>query len=216
MDELIRRYLEYLQVEKGLSSNTQEAYRRDLQKFRNYFAEKKITSINEIDKDSLAAYIYQLHKKNGSPATIARKIASLKGFFQFLCLEDVLEFDPSVYLESPKLVKKLPQVLSEEEMDVLLQEPQGVVNPIQLRDKSMLELLYATGLRVSELVNLNVNQVDVKLAFVRCIGKGNKERIIPLGSMAAQWVSAYAEKEGRSCSKILQKRHCSLIILASV
>lgn len=193
MDGLIGQYLEYLQVEKGLSRNTQAAYRRDLHKFSSYCAAKHLAPVTEINKDSLAAYVYHLKRNGESPSTIARQIASLKGFFRFLCLENILEYDPSVYLESPKLIKKLPKVLSEEEVDVLLQNPQGA-SPLQLRDKSMLELLYATGLRVSELVNLSVNQVDVKLAFVRCIGKGDKERIIPLGSVAAEWVSTYIEK----------------------
>lgn len=193
MDELLNRFLEYLLIEKGLSANTLDAYKRDLRKFFTYLKAQNIDSLQVVNKDILAAYLYYQKKISISPSTIARQIAALKGFFRFLCLEDFIESDPTIYLETPKLKKKLPYILTVEEVDTLLQEPQGI-EPIQLRDKAMLEVLYATGMRVSEMINLNIKQVHMDMAFVRCIGKGNKERIIPMGSYAAKCVKAYWEK----------------------
>lgn len=193
MDKLLQAFIEYLLVEKGLSSNTIEAYQRDISKLLEYLKHKSIKQIDNVSKDTLAAYIFYLKKKEQSPATIARQIAALKGFFRFLCLEGVIGVDPSLNLESPKLAKKLPRVLSEEEMINLL-EKKNTDKPIELRDLAILELLYATGMRVSELVNLNLGQVDLDLAFVRCVGKGDKERIIPLGLIAVHAIKAYLKE----------------------
>lgn len=193
MDKLLEGFLEYLCVEKGLTANTLVAYRRDLEKFFLYCKNKEVTNPQSIDRNFLAVYIYVLKRRQDSPATIARQIASLKGYFKFLCLENLIESDPTVNLESPKLEKKLPKVLSMAEVDKLLKTPSGY-EPLQLRDKSMLELIYATGLRVSELINLTVKQVNIDLAYVRCMGKGNKERIIPMGSFAAKSIMTYLEK----------------------
>lgn len=190
MDKLLDVYIEYMQVEKGLSKNTLEGYRRDTARLIDYLRDKKIRHIQDVRKDTLAAYVFYLKKQELSPASIARRISSLKGFFRFLCLEDYIEDDPSLNLESPKLAKKLPRVLSEKEISSLL-EKKDISKPMELRDKAILELLYASGMRVSELANLNYHQVDLDLAFVRCIGKGNKERIIPLGSAAVQAVREY-------------------------
>jgi integrase/recombinase XerD len=184
--------LEYLQVEKGYSVNTIAAYRSDLKDFTGALNLKSSTDIRVVTPDKLAKYVYQLRKKQNSPATIARRIAALKGFFRFLCLENVVEIDPTINMETPKLAQKLPRVLSIEEVDLLLKEPQEK-SPFSVRDKAMLELLYATGMRVSELVNLDLRQVDLENSFVRCIGKGEKERIIPLGSIALHWVKAYLD-----------------------
>jgi len=193
VDKLSQAFIEYLLVEKGLSSNTLEAYRRDISKFIRYLQDKKVLQIQDVGKDTLAAYLFYLKKQEQSPATIARQIASLKGFFSFLYLEGVIVKEPSLNLESPKLAKKLPQVLSEEEMVNLLEERNGS-KPVEIRDRAILELRYATGMRVSELVNLNMGQLDLELAFVRCLGKGDKERIIPLGSKAVQAVSTYRQE----------------------
>lgn len=193
MDKLINDFLEYLLVEKGLSRNTLAAYKRDLEKFYGFLKSRQVETIHTVDKDMLAAYVFFLRKNNASPATIARELASLKGFYRFLCLERILEADPSIYLETPKLSKKLPRVLSVDEVDSLL-TVQRNQKPAELRDKAMLELLYATGMRVSELTGLNLGQIDLELAYVRCIGKGDKERIIPLGSVALQCVRGYLDK----------------------
>jgi len=201
LDELLSCYLEYLQVEKGYSSNTLAAYRSDLQDFIVSINLTSSIDIKEVTRDKLATYIYNLHKKQNSPATIARRIASLRGFFRFLCLENILELDPTINMETPKLAQKLPRVLSIDEVDILLREPQDN-SPFSVRDKAMLELLYATGMRVSELVNLDLMQVDLEIGFVRCIGKGDKERIIPLGSLAIRWVKAYLDFARLKLSKV--------------
>lgn len=190
MDRLQFSFIEYLLVEKGLADNTLAAYKRDIAKLLKYLTEKNVKDIEEVSKDTLTAYIYYIWKKGGAPASIARQIASIKGFFRFLCLERIISLDPSLQLESPKLQQKLPQVLSEEEVDNLLQGIDGA-KPADLRDKAMMELLYATGMRVSELVNLNTVQLDLEMAYVRCLGKGNKERIIPLGSVSVKAIKEY-------------------------
>jgi len=192
LDEHLRRFLEYLLVEKGLSSNTLSAYRRDLQKFFNYMSTKNQKLIENINKDFLAAYLFHLRKGKDSPATIARQVASLRGLFRFLCMENILESDPSIHLETPKIPKKLPRILSVEEVDTLLQAIPGS-DPALMRDQAMLEMMYATGMRVSELVGLNLKQVDLTMNFVRCTGKGDKERIIPLGSLAVRSTRDYLE-----------------------
>jgi integrase/recombinase XerD len=189
----IQEFLIYLQVERGLAENTLVAYKRDLEKFSCYLKEKEKLDLKKVDKNFLAGYFYFLHKKGESSASIARQLASLRSFFKFLCLEEYLETNPTVYLETPKLSQKLPRVLSENEVDKLLETPQGI-GPLNLRDKAMLELMYATGMRVSELVNLTVQQLNLDLAYVRCLGKGNKERIIPLGSQAAKSLKVYLQK----------------------
>jgi integrase/recombinase XerD len=196
LTDWIEEFLVYLQVERGLAPNTLIAYKRDLEKFDHYLKEKEALNLKEVDKNFLAGYGYALRKKGESPASAARQLASLRGFFKFLCLEEYLEKDPTIYLETPKLPQKLPRVLSENEVEKLLETPQGI-DPLTLRDKAMLELMYATGMRVSELVNLTVRQLNLDLAYVRCLGKGNKERIIPLGSQAAKSLQVYLQK-GRS------------------
>lgn len=192
MDELLCTFLEYLQVEKGYSPNTVASYKSDLKKFLDFSKTKNKTDIREVKRDYLAAYIFNLHKGKNSPATMARHIASLKGFFRFLCLENILEIDPSINIETPKLAKKLPKVLTVDEVDMLLRDPLDV-SFFSIRDKAMLELLYATGMRVSELINLDLIQIDLDMCFVRCTGKGDKERIIPIGSLAVKSIKTYLE-----------------------
>lgn len=192
MDELLCAFIEYLQVEKGYSPNTLASYQSDLQKFAAALKTKNINDIKEVDRNYLAGYIFNLRKGKNSPATIARRIASLKGFFRFLCLENILAIDPSINLETPKLAKKLPRVLSVDEVDMLLRESKEAT-PFSIRDKAMLELLYAAGMRVSELVNLDIVNIDLDIGFVRCTGKGDKERIIPIGSHAARWTKTYLD-----------------------
>lgn len=192
MDKLLEGYIEYILVEKGLSPNTLEAYRRDIKKLIIYLTQREISKCEDINRDTISAYLFHRHKCKASPASVARQVASIKGFFRYLCQERILRIDPALHLESPRLPQKLPKVLSEEEASALVQGEDG--RAASLRDKSMLELMYATGMRVSELTGLDVNQVDLEMSFVRCIGKGNKERIIPLGSFARESIREYLEK----------------------
>lgn len=193
LDKFLQAFLEYLQVEKGLSVHTLDAYKNDLSKFIHYLQNTGEKDIKELDQDFLAAYIFYLHKRHDSPATIARQIASIKGFFKFLCLEGILQKDQTIYLESPRLERKLPRVLTTDEIEQLLHDFKDL-KPIQKRDRTMLEVLYATGMRVSELVNLKINQVDTELSYVRCLGKGNKERMIPMGKIASRYLQEYLEE----------------------
>ncbi len=192
MDKYLQGFLEYLLVEKGLSANTLEAYKRDIRKLLQYLKEHNI-ELAAVNRDTLAAYIYHLKKLNYTPATIAREIASLRAFFRFLNIDGIIDTEPTANIETPKIAKKLPKVLSEEDTAILL-EKNSRMGPLELRDWAILEVFYATGMRVSEMVNLNLGQIDLDLAFVRCIGKGNKERIIPLGSVAVRALKAYLKK----------------------
>lgn len=193
MDEQVQEFLIYLQVEKGLAENTLVAYKHDLQKLISYLKKEQLADFKDVDKNLLAGYFYFLRKNKEAPSSTARQLAAIRGFFKFLCMEEYLEMNPAIYLEPPKLPQILPRVLSEVDVDKLLENPQGI-DPLTLRDKAMLELMYATGMRVSEMVKLKLPQINLDLAYVRCLGKGNKERIIPLGKNAARSVQNYLEK----------------------
>lgn len=191
MQDLIGDFINYLAVERGLASNTLESYGRDLRQYYEYLQTKgKLTSLREASRANVISYLLQMEKVGKSPATIARRLAALKSFYQFLVRESLVERDPTANLESPKLDRKPPKVLSVREVETLLRQPKtGTVNG--LRDKAMLEVLYATGIRVSELVSLAVPDVNLELRYVRCLGKGSKERLVPLGTIACQAVTEY-------------------------
>ncbi|MDA8212081.1 MAG: site-specific tyrosine recombinase XerD [Clostridia bacterium] len=201
MEKLISNFLNYLAVERGLANNTRESYGRDLCQFAGFLARQKLTTASEIHKNHVMAYLLSLQKSGKVPATIARHLAAIKGFFRFLLNEGLVPKDPTLNLESPKLRKKLPQILSNAEVDSLLNQPDSG-RVAGLRDKAMLEVIYATGLRVSELCSLNEQDLNLELGFLRCIGKGSKERIVPLGRLAVQAVTAYLQR-GRV--KLLKK-----------
>ncbi len=190
MQKQLDNYNNYLAVEKGLAQNTLESYRRDLKKFHNYLKKNGIDSINSIDRNLIGSFLGELKKSGYAMSTISRTIASIRSFFNFLLEEGVIVNNPAHELESPRIEKKLPRVLTTGEVDRLLGQPRpGEHNG--LRDKAMLELLYASGIRVSELVSLNVTDLDPRVGFLRCRGKGMKERIVPVGSVAINCVSEY-------------------------
>ncbi|TYO95596.1 site-specific tyrosine recombinase XerD [Desulfallas thermosapovorans] len=185
-----RHFLNYLAVERGLAQNTISSYALDLKQFKNFCRRRQVSKAGEITRNVVLNYILELKKSGRSSATIARHMAALKAFCRFLVDEQVLGSDPMANLESPGLPKKLPGVLAQEEVQKLLEQPR-VGNPGGLRDKAMLELMYATGMRVSELLTLDLDQVDCEHGYVRCLGKGSKERIIPVGSVARNFLSEY-------------------------
>lgn len=193
MEGLIDAFIHYLAVERGLAENTLISYRRDLIQFKKFLQREKGSNIKDVGRNVILAYLLFLQKEGRAPATISRHLAALKSFFSFLLNERLIERDPTVNLESPKLEKRLPKVLTVEEVDLLLAQPQPV-DPAGMRDKAMLELLYATGIRVSELISLDVEHVNLELSYIRCFGKGAKERIIPMGSVARRWVRTYLER----------------------
>lgn len=191
MELHIKDFMHYLIVERGLAKNTIESYQRDLVKYVQYLKHvEQLSSVNDVTRVNILSFLKHLHEQNKSSKTIARHIASIRAFHQFLLREKAAEQDPSVHIETPQLERKLPKVLSAGEVDALLSIP-NLNTPFGVRDKAMLELLYATGMRVSELMNLNLDDVHLTMGFIRCFGKGSKERIVPIGRMAAEAVEAY-------------------------
>lgn len=197
MNEHVQDFLQYIIVERALSKNTIDSYKRDLTQYVRYLEKvESLETIHEIDRNHIMGYLLFLKENGKASTTLARNIASIRSFHQFLLREKVSSQDPSVHIETPKTERKLPKVLSTEEVEALLDTP-AANDPFSQRDKGMLELLYATGIRVSELVHLNIGDVHLDMGFIRCIGKGNKERIIPLGKMAQAAIEQYLQN-GRS------------------
>ncbi len=193
MEDQVKDFIHYMIVEKGLAQNTVVSYERDLKGYLKYIQKvEQLSSLHDVTRLHIINFLHHLKDTGKSSKTIARHIASIRSFHQFLLRERVVEHDPSVHIETPQAERKLPKVLSIEEVEALLQTPQENT-PFGLRDKAMLELLYATGLRVSELINLDLSDVHLTMGFVRCLGKGNKERIIPLGRLATEAVEKYIQ-----------------------
>ena len=181
MYEIISQYLEYLEIEKGLAQNTIDAYRRDLYSF----AENCENELNKIDRLNINSYIRSLKEKNFAPTTLIRKVASLRGFFKWATSMNILEKNPASTLEQPKVPQRLPKVISLKEVEEILHSD---LEPLQAL---IIELLYSCGLRVSELANLKLNDIDKSSKYVRCFGKGSKERIIPIGKKAIEALDNY-------------------------
>jgi integrase/recombinase XerD len=191
---VISSYLMHVRVEKGLSVNTISAYKRDLQKF-DEFARKRKLVLETVGRDDLVDFLAGLYRLKLESRTVARQLVTLRNFFRFAQIQDLIADDPSINLESPKIRRHLPGYLRLEEVEKLLEQPDSGT-PMGLRDRAMLEVLYSTGLRVSELIGLRVSDLDSKVGCVRCIGKGDKERIVPVGKKAVSMVDKYL-REGR-------------------
>lgn len=192
MNEIIEEYLKFIQLEKGLSENTIGAYRRDLKKYQDYLEEEKISHIDFIDRQTIQVCLGDLHDKGASAKSIARFISTIRSFHQFALREKYAAKDPTVLIETPKYERRLPDVLEVDEVIRLLETPDMSKNN-GYRDRAMLELLYATGMRVTELINLKVEDVNLIMGFVRVFGKGNKERIVPLGETIIDILETYIE-----------------------
>lgn len=184
----IAEYLEYNEAERGLAENTIMAYRRDLSDFCNYLNQLGIDDIKLIQRTHLNYYIKYLRDKKLKPTSIVRKIAALRGWFSWLMVNGELNSDPSVTLEHPKVGIRLPKVLTYDEIMSIMNEK------LSLREHSILELLYACGLRVSELVNIKINDIDLTSNFLRCTGKGSKERIIPICKSTCKIIKKYLKE----------------------
>ncbi|MCX7780243.1 MAG: site-specific tyrosine recombinase XerD [Negativicutes bacterium] len=193
MDSYVNEFINYLAVERGLAQNTLESYGRDLRQFQSYLSGSQIDIVKDSNRNTILAYLNSLQSKGRAVSTISRNLAAIKSFYQYLVRERYLEKDPAANLESPKLEKKLPKILTIAEVEELLKQPNTYI-PTGLRDKAMLELLYATGIRVSELISLNISDVNLDMGYIKCYGKGAKERIVPLGSIAAKCVQEYTNK----------------------
>lgn len=183
-------YIHFLKVERQLSQNTVASYKRDLLNYIVQLEKAGVGSIDDIDRSTILQYLHQLKEQGKSSRTVARHISSIRSFHQFLLREKVTSQDPTVHLEMPKLEQKLPSVLSVKEVDKLISMPASSKSQGK-RDIALLELLYGTGMRVSELIGLNVDNIHISMGFVRVFGKGGKERIIPLGGGAMKACTAY-------------------------
>ncbi len=186
--DYLSEYLEYLSVERGLSSNTEQAYRRDIIFFINFLEKSSVFEFEQVSKSIINSYIRELRNLNYSPTSIVRKTASLRGWFKWLSANELIEHDPTVSLEGLRLSRYLPKVLSINEINALFSQD---LNNIQ---KAVIELLYAAGLRVSELSGLNLSNVNLAQGYVRCFGKGSKERLVPIGGSAKRAIENYLKE----------------------
>lgn len=197
MRDRIDAFLHHINVELGYSPNTQTAYRNDLGQFADYLdSEERVARWSDVDTHVVVRYVLHLKEREYSPATVARKVAAVKSFFHFLVAEGVVADDPTATLDAPRVKKRLPRALPREDVERLLAAPLEQEGPKAVRDAALLEMLYATGMRVSELVALNVDDVNLASATARCFGKGSKERIIPMHVRAVEALRVYLE-EGR-------------------
>lgn len=186
--QILSEYLEYLEVERGLSANTLDAYRRDLSAFLEFCSNLGAEELTQIQRTHLNSYILELREKKYCAASVMRKIASLRGLFKWLCANEICIQNPILTLEQPKIPRNLPKVMSISEIENILRED------LTKCERLVVELLYGCGLRVSELVNLKTNNLDLSASYLRCSGKGSKERLVPLGSKAKEALKSYFEQ----------------------
>jgi len=192
-DDILNEFLFFLSVEKGLSENTVNSYRIDIEKFLDFCLEKKISNIIKVDKKVLENYLQYLNERGISTLSQARYLSSLRSFFNFLIGKGEINFNPLDKIDSPKVKRNLPDVFTVEEVFKLL-DSIPTENCLGIRDKALLEVLYACGLRVSELINLKQRDIYPNEGVIKVWGKGSKERIVPIGSSALKWIRIYQEK----------------------
>ena len=208
-DDILKKFLDFLAVEKGLARNTVESYERDLHKYLLFMKDK---SHDEITQNDLVSFISHLSSSGISMPSVARCLAAVRGLHKYLIIDGLARTDPTVNLETPRGWKRLPQTLSTVDVDALLTQP-NTATSIGLRDKAMLELLYATGLRVSELVGLRLQDINLERGFLIVMGKGSKERAVPMGEVASAAVSRFLEG-GRTA--LLNGRDSDLLFISSM
>lgn len=183
-------YLVHLKIERDLADNSVASYRRDLQKYIDFLEAEKVFMWDEIDRYNIVLFLQRMREEGKSESSIIRMTSSLRQFHQFLRQEKITENDPMQYVETPKKAEVLPKVLSMKEVERLLETP-DVETEIGLRDRAILEVMYATGLRISELVHLEMDELHLTMGFIQTVGKGNKERILPIGGEAITWLNEY-------------------------
>lgn len=187
---IIDTFLDALWMEQGLSRNTLDAYGNDLKKFAGWLLQTQQTSLDKVEQADIQQYLSYRSGKGNSPRSNARLLSTLRRFYAWLLRENKISEDPTSLIDSPRLGRTLPKSLSESDVEALLNEP-DTQSAMGLRDRTMMEVLYATGLRVSELVNLTITQVNLQQGVIRVTGKGNKERLVPLGEEAINWLEQY-------------------------
>jgi len=206
----VEEFLNFVAVEKGYSEHTAAAYRNDLNQFLTYLEDEAVSSWQAVNRTHILNYILYLKGREYASSTVARKVASVKSFFHFLVAEGVLQDDPTAAVNSPAADKHLPHPLSPEDMARILAEAARGHTPRASRDRALLELMYATGMRASEITDLTVDALDIEAGVVRCLGKGNKERILPLYERAREALQAYLEN-GRA--RLLRGRNESALFV---
>jgi len=209
LDRAIDVYLDHIKVERNLAANSVAAYARDLAKFRSFSAERHVDSLEEVTANLVLEYLIWLSTQRMAVRTQARNLVALRGLFKHLRAEKLMELDPTAAVELPKIGRKLPEVLSLDEVERLLAAPDRATT-LGLRDAAMLELLYATGLRVSELCRLRVDDLDLEVGFVSTVGKGRKQRLVPVGESARELLRQYQT----TARPTLDKRRSNFLFLS--
>ncbi|GEN47318.1 site-specific tyrosine recombinase XerD [Ligilactobacillus pobuzihii] len=209
INELVVNYLHFLTVERGLSANTVTSYRNDLDQFVKYLKKQNFDKFSEVTRQDITAYLQEETARKKANSSIVRSVTSLRRFFSYLIHEKKITTDPMNLIDTPKQEKHLPEVLSRHEVEQLLETP-NVGEPLGLRDRAILELMYATGLRVSEVINLKLADLHLPVGLLKTIGKGQKERIVPIGDTAAYWIDEYLE-HGRV--KLLKEKRSDFLFL---
>lgn len=190
--EALAEYIIYLKIERGLSANTVTSYKRDIEKYLTFLTEKKITQLDEVSRFEILDFLQTLRQSGAADNSIIRMVSSLRKFHQYLKRESIVSDDPMQLIDTPKKASTLPKAISPQAIEQLLEAP-DTTTPLGVRDRTILELMYATGLRISELVNLKLSDMHLTMGFIQTMGKGEKERIIPLGEIASQWLDHYLE-----------------------
>jgi len=208
MIDQVERFLNYLTVEKGLSANTLEAYKRDINKFRKHI-EDAGKSIIRFKRADIVSYINLLRDSGNQASTIARNIASIRGLCRFFLIEGIIKEDPVENLSTPKGWKKIPRIIGSEEVTDLLKKPEG--KTLSLRDRAMLEIIYSSGLRASEVINIKMGDINFEAGFITVTGKGSKQRVVPVNELAMETVTEYIEKLR---PEILKKRSSQYLFIA--
>lgn len=188
LSPLIAQFVERLWLEEGLSPNTRSSYASDLRHFEDWL--KRVGSLEQASAVDIEAYLAVLYRRKSSSRSVARLLSCLRKFYRFLVRESQIQEDPTLGIDLPKLGRPLPKTLTEEDVECLISAP-DTETPLGLRDRAMLELLYATGLRVSELISLTLGQINLRQGVVRVVGKGSKDRLVPLGEVAEDWLDRY-------------------------
>lgn len=190
--EALEEYIIYLKIERGLSANTVTSYKRDIEKYLTFLMEKKITQLDEVSRFEVLDFLQILRQSGAADNSIIRMVSSLRKFHQYLKRESIVSDDPMQLIDTPKKASTLPKAISPQAVEQLLEAP-DTTTPLGVRDRTILELMYATGLRISELVNLKLSDMHLTMGFIQTMGKGEKERIIPLGEIASQWLDHYLD-----------------------
>ncbi len=199
MREQLEKFIDYLSVERGLSQNTLSAYRRDINAYSTFLG-KNNNALPGVNREKIVSYLIRLKGKRLSPVSIARALSAIKGFHRFLYSEGYSSEDPTLSMKTPSVWTKLPAVLSLNEVERLLSKP-DVSKMAGIRDRAILELLYATGMRATELISLKMTDANLEVGYIRCMGKGSKERIIPLGRQAIKCIQTYLSEARPHYSK---------------